>query len=112
MNQCVFLGRICNEPKLVKLEDGKVVCNITLAVDRSFKNSVTDNYDTDFIRISVWEGIAYALYENCPKGSTICTRCRVQNKKRVIQDTTIDTYDFIGEMVNFVNIAKRKDNPN
>ena len=38
MNQTVLVGRIVQDPKITELEDGKKVCNITVAVPRSYKN--------------------------------------------------------------------------
>ena len=38
LNQTVIVGRLARNPEVTKLEDGKRVSNITLAVPRSYKN--------------------------------------------------------------------------
>lgn len=46
MNQSLIIGRIVNDPELKETEKGKV-SNITLAVQRPFKNA-NGEYETDF----------------------------------------------------------------
>lgn len=50
LNNVILVGRTVDEPKLVTLKDGVVVCNLTLAVVRPFKSQDTGEYETDFIQ--------------------------------------------------------------
>ena len=48
-NLVLLIGRLVNEPELVKTETGKKVLTIRLAVQRNFKNP-DGIYEADFIR--------------------------------------------------------------
>ena len=69
LNQAVLVGRLVQEPELNKTEKGNVT-NITLAVPRSYKNS-DGEYDTDFIRCTLWQAIAENTVEYCKKGDLV-----------------------------------------
>ena len=49
LNQVVLVGRLTDDVEVVKTENGKSYSTITLAVQRSFKNS-EGVYEADFIR--------------------------------------------------------------
>ena len=51
MNQSLIIGRIANDPELKETEKGKV-SNITLAVQRPFKNA-NGEYETDFFPVAI-----------------------------------------------------------
>ena len=57
LNQIVVVGRLVKDPVLNETQDGKKLTNITLAVQRSFKN-IEGNYEVDFIDCVLWKGIA------------------------------------------------------
>ena len=43
LNNVVLVGRVVRQPELMETQEGKRVTTVTLAVHRSFKNSVTTN---------------------------------------------------------------------
>ena len=55
LNQSILVGRIVKEPEVRETENGTKVTNLTLAVQRSYKN-VEGEYDTDFISCVLWKG--------------------------------------------------------
>lgn len=57
LNQVILVGRLVFDPELKTLDDGRKVTTITLAIQRSYKNSESGEYDTDFIRCTLWTGI-------------------------------------------------------
>ena len=77
LNQVLMVGRLVEKPILEENENGKKVCNITLAVNRSFKNA-DGIYETDFIKCILWNGIAENTVEYCNKGDVIGVRGRLQ----------------------------------
>ncbi len=79
-NLTQLIGRLTTEPEITKTETGKKVCNITLAVQRNFKNS-NGIYEADFIRCVLWDGIASKVCEYCHKGDlvTVCGQLRTSN---------------------------------
>lgn len=77
LNQAVIVGRLVEKPIVEENENGKKVCNITLAVPRSYKNAEGE-YDTDFIRCILWNGIAENTAEYCNKGDLVGVKGRLQ----------------------------------
>ena len=77
LNQVVIVGRLVSKPIVEENENGRKVSEITLAVPRSFKND-EGIYDTDFIKCTLWNGIAENTVEYCNKGDIIGVKGRLQ----------------------------------
>ena len=101
LNQAVLVGRLVQEPELNKTEKGNVT-NITLAVPRSYKNS-DGEYDTDFIRCTLWQVIAENTVEYCKKGDLVGIKGRIQSSnyedkdgnKRYAVEIIVDKVTFL-----------------
>lgn len=70
MNNIWLVGRIVNNPSLEKDDNNKYICNITLAVNRSYENN-EGVYDTDFIKCCLYGSVAEKTCEYCRKGDPI-----------------------------------------
>lgn len=57
MNKLTIIGRLTGDPELRTTQDGKSVCNFSVAVNRRKKG------ETDFFRVNAWN----AMGENCAK---------------------------------------------
>lgn len=79
LNQTVLVGRLVSDPEINETENERKVCNITLAVPRSFKNE-NGAYDTDFIPVILWESIAENTCEYCHKGDLVGIKGRLQSE--------------------------------
>lgn len=79
LNQSILVGRIVRDPEIRQTENGTKVTNITLAVQRPFKN-VQGEYDTDFISCVLWRGIAESTAEYCRRGDLVGVRGRIQTR--------------------------------
>ena len=77
MNQTCIIGRLVRDPEIRELEDGKRVSNITVAVQRSYKNE-NGEYEADFIDCTLWDGIADRTAEYCKKGDLVGVKGRLQ----------------------------------
>lgn len=99
MNQSLIVGRIVSDPELIETEKGKV-SNITLAVQRTFKNA-NGEYETDFFPISLWNTIAESTSQYCRKGDLVGIKGRLQSK-----DNTIS---IVAERVTFLSSKSIKD---
>ena len=77
VNSVMLVGRLAQDIELKKLDSGKEVTNVALAVNRSFKNP-DGTYDTDFFDCVLWEGLAKNACEYCKKGDTVGIRGRLQ----------------------------------
>lgn len=105
MNQIILVGRLTADPVLKELEGGKRVCNINVAVARPFKNH-DGIYETDFIPVTLWQGLAENLNQYCVKGTLVAISGRVQMKSSYVNDVSIQSIEVIGERVNYLSSPK------
>lgn len=106
LNNTVLIGRIVKDPELRKTSKGTTVSNITVAVQRSFKN-INGEYDVDFIECILWTGIAETAVEYCKKGDLVALKGRLQTsiiEKENIPKMTI--LQFIVEKLSFLSSSK------
>ena len=107
LNQTILVGRITQDPKITELEDGKKVCNITVAVPRSYKNA-NGEYDTDFIRCTMWPNIALNTCEYCKQGDLIGVKGRIQTRVIEKDNSKQTIQEVLGEKVTFLTKSKEK----
>src|SRR5574344_1319516 len=108
LNQIVLVGRLTTNPEVNSKENGKKISSITLAVQRSFKN-IEGVYETDFIRCTLWDGIAKNTSEYCHTGDVIGIKGRLQSS--TYQDKEGNTkyaLDVICEKVTFLTSKKEE----
>ena len=108
INNVILVGRVVADPEVKVLDSGMSVANITLAINRSFKSAEGDT-ETDFIKCSVWDGVATAASTYCKKGSVIAVKGRLVSKVTPItiesgETINIHSVEVIGERVSFVKI--------
>lgn len=109
LNQAVLVGRIVKDPEIKELENGSKVSNITLAVPRSFKNAETGEYDTDFVDVALWKGVAESTAEYCKKGDLVGVKGRIQTNSREDENGEKKYYmNVVAEKVTFLQ-ARNKD---
>ena len=77
LNQTVMVGRLVKDPELQETENGAKVTNITLAVQRTYKNA-EGIYETDFIPCVLWKGIAENTATYVKKGDIVGIKGRIQ----------------------------------
>lgn len=99
LNQTVIVGRIVSDPKLNQNEEGKESALITLAVQRSYKNQ-NGEYDTDFVPVLLWNGIATNAVEYCRKGDLVGAKGRVQSNGEKIE--------IVAEKITFLSSKKEE----
>lgn len=106
LNQIVLVGRLTKDPEVKNVDDTKSVSNITLAVPRNFKNA-DGEYETDFIDITLWNGVANNTAEYCKKGDIVGVKGRMQTSSYEKDDgTKVSKLDVIAEKVTFLSQAK------
>ena len=111
LNNVIIVGRLVDDPVVKTLDSGLSVCNVVLAVTRSFKNP-DGEYDTDFIRCSLWEGVANAMSDYCTKGSVIGVKGRLVSRENEVgleeggEKKKITTVEVVGDRVSFIDVKK------
>ena len=108
LNQFVGVGRLVAEPSVKETEDGKQVSNITIAVPRSDKNE-NGEYDTDFVDVVLWNGIAENTAEYCHKGDIIGVKGRIQTSNYETEDgEKRKSTQIVAEKITFLSSSKDK----
>ena len=108
LNQYVGVGRLVAEPSVKETEDGKQVSNITIAVPRSYKNE-NGEYDTDFVDVVLWNGIAENTAEYCHKGDIIGVKGRIQTSNYETEDgEKRKSTQIVAEKITFLSSSKDK----
>jgi single-strand DNA-binding protein len=106
LNQVILVGRLAREVETKELEGGKKKAYITLACPRSYKNA-DGLYDTDFIDITLWDGIATNTAEYCHKGDIIGIKGRLQTSTYEKEDGTKEyKKEIVAEKVTFLSSKK------
>ena len=106
MNNSICVGRLVRDPEVKKLDSGKEVSNITIAVPRSYKNAEGE-YETDFIDCELW---ANTTSEYCKVGDMIGVKGRLEtnifenDKGDKIKKTVL-----VADRITFLSSAKEKE---
>ncbi|RSD27075.1 single-stranded DNA-binding protein [Mesobacillus subterraneus] len=79
INQVTLVGRLTKDPDLRWTPDGKAVSNITLAVNRHYKNA-SGEIDADFVHCILWGKTAENTSNYCKKGSVLGVTGRIQTR--------------------------------
>ena len=109
LNQLIIIGRLTHDPETKILEDGRKVSDITLAVQRTFKN-MDGNYETDFIKVTVWEGLATAIESYCSKGVMVAVKARIQSWKYDLpEDRKLNMLEVIAERISYLSPSGKND---
>lgn len=104
LNQVVMVGRLTSDPEINEVENGRKVTTITLAVPRSYKNA-EGVYETDFIKCTLWNGIAGTTAEYCEKGDIVGVKGRIQTTN--VDDKIV--MEVVAEKVSFLSSRKEED---
>ena len=70
INKFCVMGRLVRDPEIKETENGNKVANITLAVDRDYKDK-DGNKITDFLNYSLWTKDAERIKNYSAKGSHV-----------------------------------------
>lgn len=98
VNQLILVGKLVKEPTIEKMEDGKRVGKITIAITRNYKNE-DGIYETDFADITLWNEVADKTSEFCKIGDLIGIKGRIQSKDGSVE--------LVAEKVTFLASSKK-----
>lgn len=102
MNRIILLGRLVRDPEVRYTNNGKVVCQFTIAVDRPFTGQEGQK-EADFIPVVIWGKQAETLGNNLTKGQRVLVEGRLQIRgyeakdgtKRYVTEVISDRFEFI-----------------
>lgn len=85
MNKIILLGRLTKDPEVRYTQNGKVVCQFTIAVDRPFTGQ-DGKKEADFIPIILWGKPAELAGNTITKGQRVLVEGRLQIRSYDAQD--------------------------
>ena len=105
MNGVTLVGRITADPEIKELNDVTKRTTITVAVQRNYKNA-DGEYETDFIKCVLWNGVAEATSNYCHKGDIVGIKGRLQTRyyetenkeKKYVQEVLTEKITFISSI--------------
>lgn len=108
LNNVILVGRVTEDPQLKVLESGHKVVNITLAIQKPFRNEENE-YETDYIPVQAWMRTAEIVCDYIGKGSILGCKCRLQTRVIEINEKKYRTIDVIAERISFISTKQRSD---
>jgi single-strand DNA-binding protein len=103
INQVTLVGRLTKDPELRITPEGTPVVNLTLAVNRQFKNQNGD-YETDFVHCTIWRKTAENTANYCRKGSVLGITGKIHTRNYQNQDgKKVYVTEVVAETVQFLS---------
>jgi single-strand DNA-binding protein len=103
INQVTLVGRLTKDPELRITPEGTPVVNLTLAVNRQFKNQNGD-YETDFVHCTIWRKTAENTANYCRKGSVLGITGKIHTRNYQNQEgKKVYVTEVVAEMVQFLS---------
>lgn len=102
MNRIILSGRLVKDPDVRYTQTSKVVCQITIAVDRPYLNQEGQR-EADFIQVIFWNKQAETVGNHFKKGQRILLEGRLQirsyeakdGSKRYVTEVIANSLEFI-----------------
>ncbi|MDZ5471851.1 single-stranded DNA-binding protein [Bacillus sp. 31A1R] len=116
INQVTLVGRLTRDPELKITPEGNSVVNITLAVNRHFKNQQGE-FTADFVQCTLWRKSAENTALYCKKGSLIGITGRIQTRnyenqegrKTFVTEVVAESVRFIDKKTTHSVVAEEKE---
>lgn len=100
LNKIILQGRLVRDPDVKQTASGIDIANITIAVDRDYKNG--EDREADFIDVTAFRGGAQFIQKYFSKGRMILIVGRLQVRKYTDKDGNNRTKtDVVAENVYF-----------
>jgi single-strand DNA-binding protein len=103
INQVTLVGRLTKDPEARKTTEGRSVLNVTVAVNRQFKNQ-QGQVDADFVLCKLWNKAADNTEKYCRKGSVVGITGRIQTRNyENDQGKRIYVTEVVAESIRFLD---------
>ena len=79
MNRVDLVGRLTRDPELRHTTSGRAVCQLNLAINRTFTNQNGER-EADFINVVVWDKQAENVSKYVSKGRLVSVEGRLQSR--------------------------------
>ena len=83
LNRAQLIGHLGRDPESREMSGGSSVCNISIATSRTWKNKETGQKteETEWHRVSLFDGLAKIASEYLKKGSSVYIEGRLKTRK-------------------------------
>lgn len=108
INNLILVGNIANNIELRSFNDTKV-CNMVLAVQRPYRDMETNEYNVDFLNVSLWDATALMVNQYCKKGDTVGVKGRLVQKNYEEDGIKKSRIEIVGERVVFIHLKHSYD---
>lgn len=109
INQVTLVGRLTKNPEIRHTPDGIAVTNITLAVNRHFRNQHGE-IGADFVQCTLWKRTAENTANYCNKGSLVGITGRIQTRNYDNPEgRRIYVTEVVAETVKFLDTKRTAD---
>ncbi len=100
-NYLMLVGVISKDIELKEVAENKKVVHLDLAVTREFKNS-EGTYDTDFLKVTLWDFLAELASETLSKGSRVGIKGRIYpHTEQLASGAYVPINELIAERIFF-----------
>lgn len=118
MNRVDLVGRLTRDPELRHTTSGRAVCQINLAINRTFTNQNGER-EADFINVVVWDKQAENVSKYVTKGRLVSVEGRLQTrnyddkdgKKVYVTEVVANSVQFLGTSNNQGGSTYNEPNP-
>ena len=107
MNNYTLIGRLVKDLEIKESENKKKYGYLTIAVNRTYKNSEGE-YDTDFIDMIVWNELAERVSEYCHKGDLVAVTGRIETRMKEVEDHNEKVTSLVCSNVSFLQTKKEE----
>lgn len=88
MNRLCVIGNLTKDPETNETNNGKSVCNFTIAVNRRQKSQNSDHPEADFFRVAAWGAMGESCQKYLSKGRKVAVTGAVSVSTYTAQDGT------------------------
>ena len=103
LNQVMLVGRLVDIPTMKTTKGGVKVANATLQIEQGYKNGL-GAYESDFVTISLWRGIAEMIIDTATPGSMMVVKGRLHSRTFEFGESKVITsIEVIAEHVSLLD---------
>lgn len=107
MNQVIITGRITNELTLKTIGNGTALANITVAVDRDYKDAKGEKV-TDFFDVTVWRQQAEFITTYGNKGDLVGVTGQLQKRSYEVDGQKRYATEIIAKEIQILHSKQNK----
>lgn len=111
MNKVILLGRLTRDPNMRYTASGTALCEIGLAVNRTYKDKASGNHkeETCFVDITVWGKSAENCAQYLAKGREVLVEGRLKFDSWEMDGQKRSKLGVVAENVQFLSKGKPKE---